>query len=358
MAVEVLLETQDLEKEFINPGILFFQKRKKVSAVHRVNLKIFSGETLGLVGESGCGKSTLGDMIAGLIRPSSGRVLYKGEDIFAFSGEKMNQFRHRIQMIFQDPYSSLNPRMTVGELVAAPLNIHKEGTRRVRLERVREALDLVGLGKESLSRYPHEFSGGQRQRIGIARAIILHPEFVVCDEPVSALDVSVRSQIINLMQDMQEKLGLTYLFISHDLSLIHHISRRVAVMYLGEIVEIDDKAELYRRPRHPYTRALLSAIPLPDRKVRRSPVMMVGSLPNIYDIPKGCRFNTRCPFIIEKCRTTTPSLTELDPGHFVSCHLESMQESVGEGISFAAPVLPPVPRPIPKSMVAPGEYQI
>jgi oligopeptide/dipeptide ABC transporter ATP-binding protein len=319
---EVLLEARELEKNY--PGSLVLPwKRKFINALHKVNLQIFKGETLGLVGESGCGKSTLGDILLGLVKPSAGKVSFLGKDIFSMPREELRKFRRHMQMVFQDPYSSLNPRMTVRELVESPLDVFHEGIRKERDLKVEETLALTGLGPESLHRYPHEFSGGQRQRIGLARAIILNPEFVVCDEPVSALDVSVRSQIINLLEDLQDQLGLTYLFISHDLSVVHHIARRTAVMYLGEILEIAGRAELFKRPQHPYTRALLSSIPIPDRRVKRSPVMMTGFMPNVYEIPAGCRFNTRCPFVQKRCREESPVLAEVAPEHFTACHLDN-----------------------------------
>jgi oligopeptide/dipeptide ABC transporter ATP-binding protein len=319
---EALIRTRALKKEFpLSPAFLGGRK-KTISAVNNVTLKIYRGETLGLVGESGCGKSTFADMIAGLLKPDGGEALYHGENIFLFSKVRMHEFRRNVQIVFQDPLGSLNPRMNIHAIVERPLKIYREGSAADRREKVIRTLGLVGMQEDCLSRYPHEFSGGQQQRIAIARAIILNPEFVICDESVSAMDVSIRSQIINLMQDMQEKLGLTYLFISHDLSVVHHIAHRVAVMYLGEIVELAGKDELYRRPLHPYTSSLLASIPMPDRKARGRTVLMSGLPPNAGEISQGCRFNMRCPFVTDVCRALSPELIEISENHFVACHKE------------------------------------
>jgi len=291
-----------------------------VKAVDDINLTIRKGETLGLVGESGCGKSTLGRTILKLIPMTSGQILYNGEDIAAYDNKKMWEMRKKMQIIFQDPYSSLNPRMTVFDLVSAPLDVYGIGTAEERKEMVINILNDVGLDKQYLNRFPHEFSGGQRQRIGIARALILNPEFVVCDEAVSALDVSVRAQVLNLMKKMQEKRNLTYLFISHDLSVVRHVSDRVAVMYLGSVVEIAGKHELYGEPKHPYTQALLSAIPIPDANRKRQRIILEGDVPSAYNPPSGCKFHTRCPYATEQCRTEVPQLKSIGGDHMVACH--------------------------------------
>lgn len=318
---QILLETKDLTKYFVGKKDLFNRKPTAVKAVDHITLEIREGETLGLVGESGCGKSTLGRTILDLIPKTSGQVLYRGEDITAYDKKKMWEMRKKMQIIFQDPYSSLNPRMTVYDLVSAPLNVHNIGTPEERKEKVISILQEVGLDKQYLNRFPHEFSGGQRQRIGIARALILDPEFVVCDEAVSALDVSVRAQVLNLMRDMQQKKNLTYLFISHDLSVVRHISDRIAVMYLGSVVEVAKKEQLYLNPTHPYTQALLSAIPIPDVTKKRNRIIIEGDVPSAYNPPSGCKFHTRCPYATERCKTEVPPLKEIESGHKVACHL-------------------------------------
>lgn len=318
---EALIEVKDLKKYFISSKSLFNKNTTMVKAVDGINLTIKPGETLGLVGESGCGKSTLGRSILRLITPTSGSVLYKGEDIAVYKKEEMRQAKRKLQIIFQDPYSCLNPRMTVKDLVKAPLDVFKIGTEKERMEKVISMLECVGMGEEHLKRYPHEFSGGQRQRIGIARALILNPEFVVCDEPVSALDVSVRAQVLNLMRDLQKKLNLTYLFISHDLSVVKHISDRVAVMYLGQIVEITSKDELYKKTLHPYAKALLSSIPIPDTDTKRERIILKGDIPSPYNPPSGCSFHTRCPYATEHCKCEKPELKMLENNHQVACHL-------------------------------------
>ena len=317
---EILLETKDLRKYFSGKKGLLNMNPPVVKAVDDINLVIRKGETLGLVGESGCGKSTLGRTILDLISKTSGQVLYKGEDIDTYDKKKKWEMRKKMQIIFQDPYSSLNPRMTVYDLVSAPLEVYNIGTPEERKERVIEMLSEVGLDKQYLNRFPHEFSGGQRQRIGIARALILDPEFVVCDEAVSALDVSVRAQVLNLMKKMQEKKNLTYLFISHDLSVVRHVSDRVAVMYLGSVVEIAEKHALYDTPKHPYTQALLSAIPIPDANRKRNRIILEGDVPSAYNPPAGCKFHTRCPYATEKCRTEVPELRSVGEDHMVACH--------------------------------------
>ena len=314
-----LLETKDLKKYFFTSGGLFSGRKKAVKAVDGIDLTIYSGETFGLVGESGCGKSTLGRTILRLIEPTSGSVLYHGQPIEGRSKEEMRLLKRKMQIVFQDPYACLNPRMTVLDLVKAPLDVFKIGTEQERMDKVVSTLEYVGLGSQHLNRYPHEFAGGQRQRIGIARALILEPEFIMCDEPVSALDVSVRSQVLNLMRSIQREKGLTYLFISHDLSVVRHISDRIGVMYLGRLVEVADKDALYKEPLHPYTRALLSAIPIPDPDVKRERILLKGDVTSAFDPPAGCRFAGRCPYATEQCRREAPALRELRPGHQVAC---------------------------------------
>ena len=323
---QVLLETKDLRKYFSGKKGLFNLNPAVVKAVDDINLTIHKGETLGLVGESGCGKSTLGRTILKLIPMTSGQVIYNGEDIAAYDKKQMWEMRKRMQIIFQDPYSSLNPRMTVYDLVSAPLEVYGIGSAAERKEMVISILNDVGLDKQYLNRFPHEFSGGQRQRIGIARALILNPEFVVCDEAVSALDVSVRAQVLNLMKKMQQKRNLTYLFISHDLSVVRHVSDRVAVMYLGSVVEIADKQDLYGAPLHPYTRALLSAIPIPDANRKRNRIILEGDVPSAYNPPSGCKFHTRCPYATDRCRDEVPALRDMGDGHGVACHFPLNQD--------------------------------
>ena len=311
-----LLEAKNIKKYFKGHA-----RGKPVKAVDDVSFSIARGETLGLVGESGCGKSTLGRTVLNLIRATEGQVLYAGKDLTKLPEHEMRQMRQKLQMVFQNPYSSLNPRMTVLESVRAPLDIFNIGTKEERFERSREILKYVGMDEYQIYRYPHEFSGGQRQRIVIARAIISSPDFVVCDEPVSALDVSVRAQVLNLMQDIQRERGVAYLFISHDLSVVKHISDRIAVMYLGKIVELATRNELYEKPQHPYTQALLSAIPIPDADVQKERILLRGDLPSPMDPPKGCVFHTRCPFASERCRTQAPAFRNISDGHGVACHL-------------------------------------
>lgn len=315
---ETILQIEDLTKDFIL-GKGFLEKKKTLKAVDRISLEIRKGETLGLVGESGCGKSTFGRCVLQLIAPTSGSVRYNGKDLCSTGKEEMRLLRQELQMIFQDPYASLNPRMTVKEIIGAPLEVYHIGDEKERQKRIADICDFVGISREQLSRYPHEFSGGQRQRIVIARALILKPKFVVCDEPVSALDVSIRSQVLNLMKDIQKEMGLSYLFISHDLSVVNHISDRVAVMYLGNLVELADKKELYERPAHPYTKALLSAIPIADIDVHREKIYLEGDVPSPLNPPSGCRFHTRCPYATERCRAERPELTKVGNGHMTAC---------------------------------------
>ena len=321
----VLLRVEHLTKHFpITRGIVIQRQVGAVQAVDDVSFDIHEGETLGLVGESGCGKSTTGRTILQLYRPTSGKVYYQGKDLTTMKGEELRQLRKFMQIIFQDPYASLNPRLTVGGIVGEPLEVHGiEKNRKKRRERVQELLRLVGLNPYFINRYPHEFSGGQRQRIGVARALALNPEFIVCDEPISALDVSIQAQVVNLLEELQEKLGLTYLFIAHDLSMVRHISNRTAVMYLGKIVELADREELYNHPLHPYTQALLSAVPVPDPIVekKRQRIILKGDVPSPADPPSGCRFHPRCPLAQEICSEVEPEWREAGPRHWVACHL-------------------------------------
>jgi oligopeptide transport system ATP-binding protein len=322
-----LIGVRDLKVHFpITTGIVFRHQIGAVRAVDGLNFDVKRGETLGLVGESGCGKSTTGRAVLQLIKPTAGHVYYEGADLAHLHGKKLRAQRRKMQMIFQDPYASLNSRMTLADIVGEPLLVHKLRTRHDRLDRVRELLQLVGINPNTLNRYPHEFSGGQRQRIGIARALAVEPNFIVCDEPISALDVSIRAQIINLLQGLQSQFDLTYLFIAHDLSVVRHISDRVAVMYLGRIVELADNATLYGEPLHPYTQALLSAVPIPDpvAEERRRAVILQGDVPSPADPPSGCHFHTRCPAArAGLCDREDPVLVEVRPGHWAACHLIS-----------------------------------
>jgi oligopeptide transport system ATP-binding protein len=306
----------------VTAGLIFQRKVADVKAVDGLNFFIRKGETLGLVGESGCGKSTTGRAILQLYRPTTGTVNFGGTDLVKLKGGDLRRFRRRMQMIFQDPYASLNPRMSVGSIIAEPLAIHNLAKGKARKDRVQELLTIVGLNPYYANRYPHEFSGGQRQRIGIARALAVEPDFIVCDEPVSALDVSIQAQIINLLEDLQTRFGLTYLFIAHDLSVVRHISDRVAVMYLGKIAELADRNELYENPLHPYTKALLSAVPVPDPSVesKRERIILTGDVPSPLRPPPGCVFHTRCPIAIEECRERLPEWREIQPDHWVACH--------------------------------------
>ena len=314
-----LLEVKDLKQHFnINMGLF---KSKPLKAVDGVSFTINKGETLGLVGESGCGKTTVGRTLLHLYKPTSGEIWYNGKQIVTPSD--VHEFRKKATMVFQDPYSSLNPRMTVADIIGEPLDVHHMYSNKAeRQERILELMNHVGLNSEHASRYAHEFSGGQRQRIGIARALAVNPDFIICDEPVSALDVSIQAQVINMFDELQEKLGLTYLFIAHDLLVVRHISDRIAVMYLGKMVELADAAEIYDHPMHPYSKSLLSAVPVPDPKIARANkrIVLTGDIPSPLNAPSGCPFRTRCPYATEQCAAEMPAFREVKPGHFVACH--------------------------------------
>lgn len=321
---ETLLEIRDLRMHFpIYKGALIRKEVNRVKAVDGLNFDILKGETLGLVGESGCGKSTTGRAIIQLYRPTAGTVKFRDNDLTKLSHRELHPFRRDLQMIFQDPYASLNPRMTVGDIIGEPLKVHNLATNSDLMKRTQELMDIVGLDPRFVRRYPHEFSGGQRQRIGIARALATNPSFIVCDEPISALDVSIQAQVINLLEDLQKEFELTYLFIAHDLAAVRQISTRIAVMYLGNMVELSDGQRLYERPMHPYTQALISAVPIPDPEVEstRERIVLSGDVPSPLKPPSGCVFHTRCPFAFDKCKKDMPAFKEAEPGHFVACHL-------------------------------------
>lgn len=320
-----ILRVENLQVHFpVTRGIVFKKQVGSVKAVDGVSFTLRRGETLGLVGESGCGKSTTGLALIRMLAPTGGRILFEGEDVTGFGKRRLKDFRRRVQMVYQDPYGSLNPRMKVSDIIGEPLDVHGVARdRNAYRERVAELLAMVGLAPYMADRYPHEFSGGQRQRIGIARALALEPSLIVCDEPVSALDVSIQAQVVNVFMELQKRLGLTYVFIAHDLAVVRHISDRIAVMYLGRIVEIATRDELYRRPLHPYTEALLSAVPVADVEAesRRKRVVVKGEVPSPLRPPSGCRFHPRCPMAMEKCRTEEPVLLDRGTGHVVACHL-------------------------------------
>jgi oligopeptide transport system ATP-binding protein len=320
---DILLDLKNMQVHFpVMAGFIISKKIAENKAVDGITFDIKRGETLGLVGESGCGKSTTGRAILQLYKPTGGQVLFNGVDMNTLKGGDMRNLRRKMQMIFQDPYASLNPRMSVRDIIGEPLLIHKLGSSKEREARVAELMRIVGLNPYYATRYPHEFSGGQRQRIGIARALAVSPDFIVCDEPVSALDVSIQAQIINLLEELQQQFGLTYLFIAHDLAVVRHISDRVAVMYLGKLMEMSDRNTIYDNPLHPYTKALLSAVPIPDPVLerKRERIILTGDVPSSLRPPKGCVFHTRCPIAIDECRQVLPDWREVEPGHWVACH--------------------------------------
>lgn len=313
-----LLEVTNLKQHFTSKkGVL--AEKTIIKAVDGVSLSIEEGQTLGVVGESGCGKSSLGRSILGLVQPTEGSIKFKGDEVTEMSSKQMKELRKEMQVVFQDPYASLNPRNTIRQILEAPMIIHKIGNKKERKERIESLVTKIGIRKEQLNNYPHEFSGGQRQRIGIARALTLNPKLIIADEPVSALDVSVQSQVLNLMVDLQQEMNLSYMFISHDLSVVQHISDKVAVMYLGRIVEIVNVDELYSNPLHPYTQALLSAVPIADPLQKRNRIVLQGDLPSPANPPSGCPFHTRCPMAVKECAEIVPNLEEKSPGHFAAC---------------------------------------
>jgi len=323
MATDVLLEVNNLKKHFPIKGGIFSKTIGYVYAVDGVNFTLHYGETLGLVGESGCGKSTTGRTVLRLLEPTDGDIKFEGQEITKVDKGEMRALRRQMQIIFQDPYASLNPRMTVGSIIGEPLEIHKIARGRAKEDQVASLLQKVGLRAEDMRKYPHEFSGGQRQRIGIARALGLNPKLIVCDEPVSALDVSIQAQVINLLEDLQEEFSLSYLFIAHNLNVVEHISDRVAVMYLGKIVELASDTDLYNNPQHPYTEALLSAVPLPDPTIEKKRIILQGDVPSPINPPSGCHFHTRCPYKEKICEEEVPEFKDIGGGHWVACHLRT-----------------------------------
>lgn len=324
-----LVKVQNLKKYFpITKGTILQRHVGDIKAVDGVSFDIYQGETLGLVGETGCGKTTLGRTILWLYKPTDGKIFFDNIDLLDVKGADLRQTRRRMQMVFQDPYASLNPRMTVGSIVSAPLVIHGIGNRGERQARVAELLNLVGIHPNCINRYPHEFSGGQRQRIGIARALALNPELIICDEPISSLDVSIQAQVVNLLEELQDRLGITYLFIAHDLSMVRHISDRMGVMYLGKLVELAGRNEIYVNPLHPYTQALMSAVPIPDPDAfkSRQRVILEGDIPSPANPPIGCNFNTRCPVAFDRCFEEEPEYIEARQGHWAACHLVTLED--------------------------------
>jgi oligopeptide transport system ATP-binding protein len=320
---EPLIQVRNLKKYFpIHRGMVIQRHVGDVKAVDGVSFDVLRGETLGLVGETGCGKTTVGRTILRLYEPTGGQVIFDGVDLVTLNEGELRRMRQRMQMIFQDPYASLNPRMTVGSIVSAPLDVHKTTHSKNKSKRVDDLLDMVGLNPEFVNRYPHEFSGGQRQRVGIARALAVSPDLIICDEPISSLDVSIQAQVVNLLEELQRELGLTYIFIAHDLSMVRHISNRIAVMYLGKIMELADRNDIYLDPIHPYTQALMSAVPLPDPDIqrKRKRILLEGDIPSPTNPPVGCNFNTRCPAAKERCFKEDPAFREIKPGHWAACH--------------------------------------
>lgn len=327
MTTETLLRVENLKKHFPIRGGILGKEVGSVKAVEGVSFEVKKGETLGIVGESGCGKSTTGRMLLRLIEPTDGKVYFEGQDVTKLSTGDMRKLRRDMQMVFQDPFASLNPRHTVEKILEEPLKVHGIGTPKERKQKVRELLEIVGLSSYHAKRYPHQFSGGQRQRIGIARALMTQPKLIIADEPVSALDVSIQSQVLNLMQDLQKEFQLTYIVIAHDLGVVRHISDRVGVMYLGRMAELTDSEKLYDKPLHPYTQALLSAVPIPDPLYQKDAVVLEGDIPSPSNPPSGCAFHTRCPFKMDVCSQKIPELREHEPGHYVACHLYTEEGS-------------------------------
>nr|WP_319638562.1 oligopeptide/dipeptide ABC transporter ATP-binding protein [Lacrimispora sp. 210928-DFI.3.58] len=341
---EVILSVKDLKIHYpikMKVKGKIWSQKNKVQAVNGISFDVYKGETLGIVGESGCGKSTSGRAIVRLERPTSGQILYKGEDIWSYGREQLFEYRKKAQMIFQDAYSTLDPRFTIGRSICEPMVIHKAGSREENEKQARKLMRDVGLPETYYDRYPHEFSGGQRQRIGVARALALNPEILVCDEPVSALDVSVQAQILNLMKELQEKFSLTYIFISHNLSVVKHLCDRIGVIYLGNMVELSEKDELFGNMLHPYTRALISAIPIPDPAFKRRKVILEGDVPTPINPPKGCPFATRCTYATELCRAEKPALEDVGKGHFVACHIYGGRRQEMNGQMLRAGIMPP-----------------
>ncbi|MBS4173140.1 dipeptide ABC transporter ATP-binding protein [Bacillus sp. FJAT-49736] len=318
---EPLIKIQNLKKSFPIRGGVLGKKVGEVKAVDDVSFSIYKGETLGLVGESGCGKSTTGRMLLRLLEPTDGTITFEGKELTKLSSSEMRKMRGQMQMVFQDPFASLNPRHTIEKILEEPLIVHGVTDKQARKRKVKELLEVVGLNDYHLKRYPHQFSGGQRQRIGIARALTLNPKLIIADEPVSALDVSIQAQVLNLLKDLQKNFNLTYLFIAHDLGVVRHISDRVGVMYLGRIVELADSEELYNNPKHPYTQALLSAVPIPDVEFQKERIILQGDVPSPANPPKGCAFHTRCPYAMEQCKSVKPEFKEIEKGHYTACHL-------------------------------------